>query len=356
MRNGFGLKFLYKWFNLPFLHLKQQCLLKQLEVNLSEIDSCCLELSSIEESDDQNYERFLYTIQNRRREIADKLSQVPNSVKQDNNLVSKSVPFNLAGSASNGTSNLTPNQMIKPTPSIIIGANNPLPIPKNYSNYSTAIKSSTSNNSSSVDEDKRLSVENETEDQVKLRQFLEDAIEARDELIKQQPVIEEDSEDEELNQPKILSYQDELDPEDCIEGQPSSILEEIKSVSLESKDDTELKSESVDKANESTNEKLSEETDQIDKKVNGHHKESRKSSKKENKISINLVDSLPDKAILEKSHSSSKTKRSKKSKKSSSGDKEKLSKKRSHNLEDLLGQPYVTPLDEGPDDEEYFEL
>lgn len=102
-------------FNLPFLHLKKQCLLKQLATNEREIDACCQELTLLEESDDQNYERFLYTIQNRRREIADSLSQVPKSTKSESSLTSKSVPFNLAGQSGN------PKEIIKPTPSIIIG-------------------------------------------------------------------------------------------------------------------------------------------------------------------------------------------------------------------------------------------
>lgn len=100
--------------------MKKQTLLKQLQTNDREIEACCLELIALEESDDHNYERFLYTIQNKRREIADKLSQVPKPTNpENNNLVSKSIPFNLAGTSNNG--HLNANEIIRPTPSIIIG-------------------------------------------------------------------------------------------------------------------------------------------------------------------------------------------------------------------------------------------
>lgn len=222
-------------------------------------------------------------------------------------------------------------------------------------------------------------IENESEDQAKLRQFLEDAIEARDEMASR-PTIEEESENEEdLDQPKILGYQDELDEEDRIEGQPTALI-------LEAAESSPKNGELVDRLNSS--EALGDELKESDglkenagdqrdepkdadhalsdterladkKKVNGHNdkeagKESRKKSK-ENKISINLVDSLPDKSILE-SHSS-KSKKNKKSKRSSKDGAERLSRKKSQNIEELLG-PYVSPIDEGPtgNEDEYFAL
>ena len=107
--------------------------------------------------------------------------------------------------------------------------------------------------------------------------------------------------------------------------------------------------EASSQSNNTSNEKLT------DKKINGHKdgKESRRKSK-ENKVTINLVDSLPDKSILE-SHSS-KSKKSRKSKRSSK-DGEKLSRKKSQNIDELLG-PYVSPIDEGPTgkEDEYLAL
>lgn len=56
MRNGFGLKFIHKFFNLPYLQLQRAALLKQLETNQSESDICHQELDLYVESDEANYD------------------------------------------------------------------------------------------------------------------------------------------------------------------------------------------------------------------------------------------------------------------------------------------------------------
>ncbi|KAM7303935.1 rab-like protein 6, partial [Ixodes scapularis] len=76
LRNGFGLKFLYKWFNLPFLQLQRESLLLQLERNAHETDATNEELDILQESEEQNYDLFAEALNNRRREIADQLSSV----------------------------------------------------------------------------------------------------------------------------------------------------------------------------------------------------------------------------------------------------------------------------------------
>lgn len=130
MRNGFGLKYLYKFFNLPFLQLQRQTLLKQIEINNQEIDATCQELTTLQHSDEQNYDRFLYTIQNRRREIADKLSNVPstsNSSGPKTNCTPNQPPRSMSMPLGLMNGSQSTSDLIKHTPSIIIGANNPLP-------------------------------------------------------------------------------------------------------------------------------------------------------------------------------------------------------------------------------------
>lgn len=212
--------------------------------------------------------------------------------------------------------------------------------------------------SSSNKEEKRTNNENETEEQAKFRQFLEDAIEVKEELSRQ-PLDDESENEEDLDQPKILSYQDELDEEDRIQGQPSSILETNKidesetNLNIKNELNEEFKNElKNDELNDNLIDSHKSNNDKIEKKINGH-KESKKSSK-ENKITINLVDNLPDKTILEKSHTS-KSKKSKKNKKAFK-DSEKLTKKKP-SVEEFIG-PYVAPIDQGPsgNEEEYFAL
>lgn len=125
MRNGFGLKFLHKFFNLPFLHLQRETLLRQLETNSKEITTTCEELDVLQETDLQNYDRFLNMITDRRRLIADQLSAKPVANGIDGPTRSISMPANLSSNGmkpNNGMANI-----IKPSPSIIIGANHPLP-------------------------------------------------------------------------------------------------------------------------------------------------------------------------------------------------------------------------------------
>ncbi|KAH7983248.1 hypothetical protein HPB52_010456 [Rhipicephalus sanguineus] len=74
LRNGFGLKFLYKWFNLPFLQLQRESLLLQLERNSQETNATNDELDMLQESEEQNYELFVETLNNRRRQMAEQLS------------------------------------------------------------------------------------------------------------------------------------------------------------------------------------------------------------------------------------------------------------------------------------------
>uniref|UniRef100_A0ABM5F5I5 Rab-like protein 6 isoform X2 n=1 Tax=Pogona vitticeps TaxID=103695 RepID=A0ABM5F5I5_9SAUR len=102
MKNSFGLKYLHKFFNIPFLQLQRETLLRQLETNQLDIDATLEELSVQQETEDQNYEIFLEMMEVRSRGHASPLAtngQSPSSGSQ-----SPVVPLgNASGSSSPST-------------------------------------------------------------------------------------------------------------------------------------------------------------------------------------------------------------------------------------------------------------
>ena len=79
MRNGFGLKFLHKFFNVPFLTLQRQSLLQQLEINQRDIVATQQELDVFMESEDANYRQFSDKLTNKRREVAEQVAPHPSA-------------------------------------------------------------------------------------------------------------------------------------------------------------------------------------------------------------------------------------------------------------------------------------
>ena len=71
MRNGFGLKLLHKFLNVPYLMLQRESLLTQLALNQREAEGTQLELDLYLESDDASYEVFLDGMTRKRRQIAE---------------------------------------------------------------------------------------------------------------------------------------------------------------------------------------------------------------------------------------------------------------------------------------------
>uniref|UniRef100_A0A8C6ST79 RAB, member RAS oncogene family like 6 n=1 Tax=Neogobius melanostomus TaxID=47308 RepID=A0A8C6ST79_9GOBI len=66
MKNGFGLKYLHRFFNIPFLQLQRETLLRQLETNQLDMDATLEELCVQQETEDQNYEIFLENLETRK--------------------------------------------------------------------------------------------------------------------------------------------------------------------------------------------------------------------------------------------------------------------------------------------------
>ncbi|XP_063708560.1 rab-like protein 6 [Culicoides brevitarsis] len=124
MRNGFGLRLLHKFLGLPFLQLRKQTLLTQLQRNEKDNEICLMEISEFLKSENADYTKFLDNLVNKRREVADQ-----NSVKLD------------TVHTANGA-NTVANPALVPTKSIIIGAGKPIVVPPNQtcSNESTLMK------------------------------------------------------------------------------------------------------------------------------------------------------------------------------------------------------------------------
>ena len=95
LRNGFGLKFLHKFFNVPFLTLQRQSLLQQLEINTRDILATGQELDLYMESEEADYGNFSDKLTSRRREAAEATAPVPSAsiiAGQPSNAVNPNLP------------------------------------------------------------------------------------------------------------------------------------------------------------------------------------------------------------------------------------------------------------------------
>ncbi|GIY86922.1 hypothetical protein CEXT_421572 [Caerostris extrusa] len=269
MRNGFGLKYLHKFFNLPFLQLQRETLLKQLEINNSEIQATVEELDCLSESEEQNYDVFLDHLTNRRRQVAEQLSHVPTSssiesvnafsINQTNGTAEQSpvtpsfvpqqhitpksisMPANLSQSV---TENSCAPVVIAP---LVAAVPSPEP-PKQESGFISRFfnKSSSPKNSSqektkneNVVKPEKINNENvssvddfvpDDADQT-FNSFLEDSPKnTASENVANVPEGESESEDDTVN-PMVAGFQDELDPEDVVVvSMNDNILHDIKNV------------------------------------------------------------------------------------------------------------------------------
>lgn len=109
MRNGFGLRLLHKFLGLPFLRLQRDTLMQLLERNTRDTDICNMEITEFLKSDNSDYNKFLDTLSNKRRQVADSNS----ASHQSGQIVTHP----------GGT------QEFRPTKSIIIGGGQPIVVP-----------------------------------------------------------------------------------------------------------------------------------------------------------------------------------------------------------------------------------
>ncbi|RZF40019.1 hypothetical protein LSTR_LSTR002422 [Laodelphax striatellus] len=75
MSNGFGLKYIHKFFCLPFLQLQRETLIGLLERNKTEAEITVHELDIYQESEDADYDRFLEQLTSKRRQMAESHGQ-----------------------------------------------------------------------------------------------------------------------------------------------------------------------------------------------------------------------------------------------------------------------------------------
>ncbi|KAM8887281.1 rab-like protein 6 isoform 4-T4 [Spinachia spinachia] len=128
MKNGFGLKYLHRFFNIPFLQLQRETLLRQLETNQLDMDATLEELCVQQETEDQNYEIFLENLESRSKGFG---SPGPaNGQSPDSGSQSPIVPPSGAstGSSSPGTPQPpAPSQALPQSPTVSPPASSPPP-------------------------------------------------------------------------------------------------------------------------------------------------------------------------------------------------------------------------------------
>ncbi|XP_067417681.1 rab-like protein 6 [Emydura macquarii macquarii] len=286
MKNSFGLKYLHKFFNIPFLQLQRETLLRQLETNQLDIDATLEELSVQQETEDQNYEIFLEMMEARSRGHASPMAtngQSPSSGSQ-----SPIVPPSCAStdSSSPGTpqpppplqqppANTTspePSSSLSPLPPLealpprapspaTASPAMPVAVPlQKRSIISRLFGMSPAPETSPPQPDvastpptdtpaKVQSVEDFIPDDSLDRSFLEDPTPQKDKgLARSKEHNESDSDGEALGgNPMVAAFQDDLDLDDKVLSKPSLAAELVpsKNITLSSEEEVEMEDASV---------------------------------------------------------------------------------------------------------------
>ncbi|XP_023253478.1 rab-like protein 6 [Seriola lalandi dorsalis] len=256
MKNGFGLKYLHRFFNIPFLQLQRETLLRQLETNQLDMDATLEELCVQQETEDQNYEIFLENLESRSKSYG---SPGPANGSSSGSQ-SPIVPPSGASTGSSSPSTPQPpilSQMIPQSPSVsassppppsaaVSGAASPTveskpsaqsPEHQQSSAASGALapqkrsfisrwfgSSPAADAPVSAPEDptapvcpaKVQSVDDFVPDEGLDKSFLEDSLPTKTKVPQpaHAPAVDSDSDGEDRGNPMVSGFQDELDPDD----------------------------------------------------------------------------------------------------------------------------------------------
>jgi len=192
LRNGFGLKFLHRFFNVPFLTLQRQSLLQQLEINKRDIIATQEELDVYMESDEANYQMFSDQLTNKRRAIAEQAAPAP----------SASI---VAGQPSN-VIDLKSSSSFAPSSSQIPFSN------KKVVSSTDSSKTVSNPQSSSVNPSKNVDVDTFVPDDGDFNNFLEESDISKEKTPTSAAANTVDSSDEEEGgNPMVAKYADEVD-------------------------------------------------------------------------------------------------------------------------------------------------
>ncbi|XP_073412117.1 rab-like protein 6 isoform X2 [Dendrobates tinctorius] len=266
MKNSFGLKYLHKFFNIPFLQLQRETLLRQLETNQLDIDATLEELSVQQETEDQNYEIFLEMLENNKR-LASPVAtngQSPSSGSQ-----SPVVPINSGSPDSSGpgtplqiptTVPASPPLAASPPPSAldVFEVSGPSPstvsspplsqAPQQKRGFMSRLFGSSTPESlpakpetpSLAEQPMRVqSVEDFVPEDSLDRSFLEDSSTQRDltrASLRQRRDSDSDGDVSGTN-PMVVGFQDDLDPDDRIAAKSSLVVIPSKNITLSSDDE-----------------------------------------------------------------------------------------------------------------------
>ncbi|XP_078498197.1 rab-like protein 6 isoform X1 [Lissotriton helveticus] len=268
MKNSFGLKYLHKFFNIPFLQLQRETLLRQLETNQLDIDATLEELSVQQETEDQNYELFLEMMEVRNRGPSS--PSTTNGQSSPSGSQSPVIPPSSAStdSSSPGTPLQLPQQVLSivpsstssPTPTSPAPVNEVLPpqlMPPSAASPpptqvaapqqrrsimsrlfgSSAPEASPSKAEEVIPSDNPpvvQSVEDFVPEDSLDRSFLEDTTPQKDkDKAESRRRHDSDSEGEILGgNPMVAGFQDDLDPDDQAIEKPSSLTAHIPSNSV----------------------------------------------------------------------------------------------------------------------------